>query len=339
MRPAGSRRAMGSLSTGGGRVDNLRDVPAPLSPNATIAYLGPEGTFSEEALTSEEDLASCKLTPMATIADAIRAAASGEADFAFVPIENSIEGSVPTTFDELIFGSELFIQREVVIEIHIDLLAKPGVTLGDLVEVISYSHALGQCRRFLAERLPGVRVGTANSTADAARVVAQSDRRDVAALSPPITSKIYGLSVLEHAVEDQLGNETRFVLVGPNDVQPPSGNDRTAIVCFQRADRPGSLLDLLQVFSERGLNLSRIESRPTKLALGHYCFVIEIDGHVADPVVSDALVVLYDRLEALRFLGSYPVSRRLAESPPVPFDEDRPTPDEWMRAIARRIRR
>jgi prephenate dehydratase len=280
-----------------------------LTSETTIAYLGPRGTFSEEALRSQEDLADCHLVAMSTIADAIRACATGAVDFAFVPIENSIEGSVSMTVDELIFGEELFIQREVIIDIHLDLLARSDVGVEQLHEVISHPHALAQARRFFQRELPNVVTSVTNSTAEAARLVSESDRDDIAALAPPITASIYGLHALSRAVEDQLGNETRFVLIAPSRVPAPSGNDRTALVCFQRSDHPGGLHQLLGIFASRSINLVRLESRPTKLGLGDYCFVIELQGHISEPEVADAIKELYGELASLRFLGSYPLSR------------------------------
>ncbi len=314
-------------------------MPSPLVSTTKIAYLGPEGTFSEEALRSEPDLSRCDLIAMATIADAIHAAATGAVDFAFVPIENSIEGSVSTTIDELIFGEELFIQREVIIDIHIDLLAREGVKLSDIREVVSHPHALAQVRRFLAEHLPLATATVTNSTADGARIVAEQGRTDLAALAPPITAVTYGLNVLAHAVEDHLGNETRFVLIAPTTVQRVTGHDRTAIVCFQRADHPGGLHELLGVFSRRSINLARIESRPTKLALGDYCFVIELEGHINDLNVSGALCELYDDLAELRFLGSYPVSRREEIDPPAPILQDRRVAKQWINELLLRVER
>lgn len=304
-----------------------------LSPSTKIAYLGPQGTFSEEALLSQSDLAGCDLIATTTIPDAIRAAAIGDVQYAFVPIENSIEGPVSTTIDELIFGNELYIQREVVLEIHIDLLASPGVRLGDVRTVISFPHAAAQCRRYLTENLSTASVSATNSTADAARIVAEERSLDTAALASPLTAKMYGLQVLAHAIEDQSGNETRFVLVGQHDVPAPSGNDRTAIVCFQRADRPGSLHDMLGAFAAHGVNLTRIESRPTKIALGDYCFVIEIEGHIEDRVVGDALQVLYDELASIRFLGSYPVTQLEPSPIPTPPKVADESAQEWLEQL------
>lgn len=312
-------------------------MSVPLSSSARIAFLGPRGSFSEQALLSDDDLARCERIESPTITEAIRAAATGGVDFAFVPIENSIEGSVSSTIDELIFGSDLFIQREVIIDIHIDLLATSGAALEGITEVISHPHALAQVRRYLAVHLPDAVTNTTNSTSDAARLVADSGRADLAALAPPAAASTYGLAVLASAIEDQHDNETRFVLVAPGVVQPRSGRDRTSIVCFQRADRPGSLQSILGAFSDRGVNLTRIESRPTKLALGDYCFVIEIEGHVADAAVLDALRELYDGLSDLRFLGSYPVSRHTIAETAREDAAARPTVEAWIGDLLRRL--
>lgn len=302
-----------------------------------IAYLGPRGTFSEQALRSERDLASCELVEMATIAGAMRAAMSGDVDFAFVPIENSIEGSVSSTIDELIFGEELLIQREVVIDIHMDLMVLPGSKLSRISEVISHPHALAQVRQFLANELPKATTTVANSTADAARLVAESNRLDLAAVGPALTAQMYALEVLVSSIEDRLANETRFVLVAPRHIPARTGNDRTAVVCFQRSDRPGSLHDILEAFSARQVNLTRIESRPTKMALGDYCFVIEIEGHIGDAIVSEALHDVYGSLSSIRYLGSYPVSRTTSEEFAIPQSVERPAADQWISSLIHRI--
>ncbi len=302
-----------------------------------ISFLGPRGTFSEQALRSESDLRACDLIEMTTIAGAMRAAMAGTVDYAFVPIENSIEGSVSSTIDELIFGEELFIQREVVIDIHIDLMVLPGVALGDIKEVVSHPHALAQVRRFLAANLPDAITNVTNSTSDAARLVRETGRRDLAAVAPALTAEMYSLSVLERSIEDQLANETRFVLVGSHRIPERTGNDRTAMVCFQRSDRPGSLHDILGAFSTRGVNLTRIESRPTKMALGDYCFVIEVEGHISDAEVAESLQEIYLGLAGIRFLGSYPVSRSTANGVHPTEDAGRPSAQEWIAGLLNRI--
>ncbi len=220
-------------------------MSTPASASRRIAYLGPQGTFTEEALLSEADLAEEELVAMPTIAEAIGAADQGLVEHAFVPIENSIEGSVSATLDQLVFETELLIQREVVLDVHLDLLALPGVPLSGVKRVISFPHATAQIRRYLAAALPGVEVGSTNSTADAARLVAEAGDASLAAVAPPLAAKLYGLEVLAHAIEDHAENSTRFVLLAKGRVPEPTGHDRTAIACFQRANRPGSLLEIL----------------------------------------------------------------------------------------------
>ncbi|HVB05581.1 MAG TPA: prephenate dehydratase [Acidimicrobiales bacterium] len=295
-----------------------------------IAYLGPQGTFTEEALLSEPDLAECELVPMPTIAEAIGAADQGVVEYAFVPIENSIEGSVSATLDQLVFDTDLLIQREVVLEVHLDLLAVAGASLGGIRRVISFPHATAQIRRYLAATLPGASVGSTNSTADAARLVAEGADPEVAAVAPPLAAKLYGLDVLAHAIEDHAENRTRFVLLTKARIPEPTGHDRTAIACFQRANRPGSLLEILAHFAARNVDLTRLESRPTKQALGEYCFIIESEGHVSDVLLGDCLAELHEILESVRFLGSYPVSGAVSETRVGEVGEARRGAAEWL---------
>jgi prephenate dehydratase len=279
---------------------------SPSFPPARIAFLGPPGTFSEEALLGEADLAEGELVPAPTIEEAIDAAERGEVDAAFVPIENSIEGSVNAALDRLVFDADLLIQREVVLDVHLDLLARPGTATAAIRRVRSFPVAAAQCRHFLARELPGAEVVAASSTAEAARIVAESGSPGDAAVAPGLTAKLFGLEVLAHAIEDHAGNQTRFVLVAPLRVPEPTGHDKTSIVCYQRADRPGSLHQILGQFAARSLNLTRIESRPTKQALGDYCFVIDVEGHLADDLLADCLEELRVELKDVKFLGSYP---------------------------------
>jgi len=216
-------------------------VAAPLR----IAYLGPEGTFSEEALLSEPDLAEGELFAFSTITDAIDACASGDVDAAFVPLENLIEGSINITLDNLIFDVDLLIEREVLLEVHLDALALGGTDPASVTRVFSFPAATAQCRHYLARAFPRAEVIASNSTADAARAVADGALRDAVAIAPPLAAKLYGLEVLDHAVEDHAGNVTRFALVGRGPVPARTGDDRSTVVCFQRADRPGSLAEIL----------------------------------------------------------------------------------------------
>lgn len=271
---------------------------------ARVAFLGPPGTFAEEALLTQPDLAGDEQVPERTVPDVIAAVESGDADLGIVPIENSIEGSVTVTLDTLGFDTDLLVQREMVLPVSLNLVAKPGTQLGDIRTVMSHPHANAQCRGWMAAKLPDVAVEAANSTADAVVRVARSRRAGLAAVGTRHAAEIHGLEVLAEEIEDHPENQTRFVLVG-HGVPAPTGHDKTSIVCFQRQDRPGSLLSILQEFAARSVNLTKLESRPTKKQLGDYCFFIDLEGHVTDEVVADALRNLKAKHD-VKFLGSYP---------------------------------
>ena len=275
---------------------------------ARIGFLGPHGTFTEQALLTQSDLATEELVPIATIPEVLVATERGEVDLGFVPIENSIEGTVNVSLDTLAFETSLLIQREVVINIQLNLLAPPGTALADVRTVLSMPVATAQCRAFLASALPTAQVVPANSTADAARLVGETMEAGVAAIGPALAGQLYGLDVLATDVEDHPENQTRFLVVARSGVPAPTGHDKTTIVCFQPTDRPGSLLGILQEFAARAINLTKLESRPTKKGLGHYCFMIDLEGHVSDAVVGDCLRELKAMLEDVRFLGSYPAA-------------------------------
>lgn len=321
----------------GGRGEGDPAPPGPPASWARIGYLGPAGTFSEEALLREADLAVAELVAYPSIGAAVAGAASGEVDAAFVPLENTIEGSINATLDPLVFDGGLLVQREVIFDVHLDLLALPGARLGALRRVVSYSAALGQCREYLAAELPGVEQLVVGSTAEAARRVAAEADPSAAAVAPPGAAGRYGLEPLAASIEDRAGNQTRFVLVAPGVVPPPSGHDRTLLVCFQPSDRPGSLQEILGHFAARSLNLTRIESRPTKQALGDYCFVIEVEGHVGEDLLGDCLVALHARLEEVRFLGSYPVSGAFASRRRAEADARATAARAWLDQVRSRI--
>ncbi len=273
-----------------------------------MAYLGPAGTFTEEALLTQEDLAAATLVPRATIAEVLEAVAHGGVDVGFVPIENAIEGTVNTTLDGLVFDYDLRIQREVIADIHLHLMAPPGTREPEVRRVASIPVALAQCRTYLAEHLAGAELVAANSTADAARLLGEHPEPGSAAIAPRLAADLYGLAIVTEDVEDHPGNQTRFVAVAADGVPPPTGHDRTSIVCFQSSDRPGSLHGILGQFAARNINLTKLESRPTKRGLGDYCFVIDLDGHLADEVVGDCLRDLQAGLASVKFLGSYPAA-------------------------------
>jgi prephenate dehydratase len=273
-----------------------------------VGFLGPEGTFTEQALLSQPDLAAEELVALGTFAEVLAAVDGGDLDLGFVGIENSIEGTVNVTIDALALEHDLLIQREVVLGIQLNLMAPPGVGIGDIERILTFPVAAGQCRAWLQAELPGVEVVAANSNAEAARLVAEQADGRSAAVAPALAAKIYGLEVLATDIEDHPENQTRFVLVGRDVVPPPTGHDKSTIVVFQRADQAGSLLAILQEFAARSINLTKLESRPTKKQLGDYCFVIDLEGHLADEVVADCLRTLRSKVADIKFLGSYPAA-------------------------------
>jgi prephenate dehydratase len=272
-----------------------------------VGFLGPRGTFAEEALLTQADLAAGEAVPLRTVPQVITAVEQAEIDIGLVPIENSIEGTVTVTLDTLAFDTDLLIQREIDLPVALHLCAKPGTRLADVRTVISHPNPLGQARGWLAAKLPDAELLVANSTSDAARQVAASEETDVASIGNAHGARLHGLEVLASEIEDHPDSETRFVLVG-HGVPAPTGHDKTSIVCFQREDRPGSLLAILQEFAARAINLTKLESRPTKRGLGQYCFFIDFRGHVADEVVADCLKNLAANQAEVKFLGSYPVA-------------------------------
>ena len=303
-----------------------------------LAYLGPGGTLTEQALHSQADLLDYTLTPTTSIPEVLRMVGDGRADFGFVAIENSIEGSVNITQDTLTFDTDLLIQREVISEIELNLLAHAGVGLGDVELVLSFPHAIAQCRIWLAENLPEAATGAANSTADAARQVAEDRPTATAAIATSGAAQAYGLEILVPDIEDHPENETRFVLVAADGVPAPSGHDKTSLVVFQDADRPGSLLGILQEFAARSINLTRLESRPTKQGLGDYCFLIDLEGHVADEVVADCLRNLHMKNGRVKFLGSYPAASDDGGTRDQASEASRDA-EQWLESLRGRIGR
>ncbi len=280
------------------------------APATSVAYFGPARTFTEEALLTQPDYAAAELVPLPSITAVLEAVATGRQALGFVPIENAIEGTVNATLDGLIFDYALLIQREVICDIHLHLMARPGTTPAGVTRVASYPHAMAQCQKYLAAHFPGAAQVVAASTADAARLAAEPgpEGEGLAALAPRLAAAHYGLEILAEDVEDHPENQTRFVAVAAAGVPAPTGHDRTSIVCFQRADRPGSLHAIVGQFAARNINLTKLESRPTKRSLGDYCFVIELQGHVADAVVGDCLLDLHASTAGMKFLGSYPAA-------------------------------
>jgi prephenate dehydratase len=280
----------------------LGDVTSTLSCRS-VAYLGPQGTFTEEALHSWPGLHYEEGIPFPTVEEAVLAVEDNLADKAVVPIENSIEGSVNATLDSLAFETGVLIQAEMVCQVRHYLLAREATSLEGIERIISHPQASAQCRRSLAELLPGVDLEAANSTSEAALRVAWSEE-PVAAIGSRLAADLYGLEILYEGLEDHPDNSTRFVLLG-KDKMPPTGRDKTSMVCFIYHDQPGMLLQILQEFAYRYINLTKIESRPTKKVLGEYCFFIDCEGHENDEVVTSALKCLRCKLPQVKLLGSY----------------------------------
>jgi prephenate dehydratase len=303
-----------------------------------VAYLGPPGTFTEEALLSQADLVDADLVAMRSMPEVLAATSAGDVDMGFVALENSIEGSVTLVLDQLVFDHELFIQREVVLTIRQNLLAPPGMTLADVKRVVSFPVASAQCRKFFAARLPDAEIVAANSTAGAVQEVAENRPPGTAALGAALAAKLYGLEVLAADVEDNPdNNQTRFVLVSRAGIPAPTGHDKTSIVCFQRDDHPGSLHAILGQFTARNINLTKLESRPTKHSLGDYCFVIDLEGHVDDEVVADCLRDLRVQLATVKFLGSYPAGGE--HGPAIRRDAEAAwkAADEWISNLRKQV--
>lgn len=268
-----------------------------------LAYLGPEGTFSLEAAKLAEPGADYR--PLPTIEDVVDAVRDGEADLGVVPIENSTEGSVTMTLDALAFGPPgVFIRGEVAIAVSMNLLLKPGAALEAVREVRSHSQALAQCRGFLRTKMAQVAVTATTSTAEAARQVSESDG-SLAALGTRKAAERFGLEIGLPDVHDFSGNATRFVVLARR-MAAPSGADKTSMVVFFGEDRPGLLMRVLDEFALRGINLTKIESRPTKQQLGEYCIFIDAAGHPTEPRMEEALRSVHRHAAELRILGAYP---------------------------------
>jgi prephenate dehydratase len=303
-----------------------------------VGYFGPAGTFTEQALLTQPDLSLLEHVPFRTVPDVLDAVESGEVDLGFVPIENSIEGTVNFTQDALVFDHDLLIQREVVLGIEHCLVGKPDASIESVKTVLSIPVATAQCHAFLRHELRDAEIRAAHSTAEAARLVSQHSGNDVAAIAPETAARLYGLQILRRNIADHDNNQTRFVLVGKHRIPPRTGNDKTGIVVFQRADEPGSLVGILQEFAARRINLSQLLSRPTKKGvLGDYCFIIYADGHVSDEVVADALRDLRTKQGDVKFLGSYPAAVKNEQSVREHADQRWRDADDWLRDIRSRI--
>ena len=305
-----------------------------------VGFLGPLGTFTEQALKTQPDLADAEHVLFRTMPDVLDAVEDGGVDLGFVAIENSIEGAVNLTQDELAFNHELLIQREVVLDIEHCIVAKPGASLAGATVAMSIPVATAQCHAYLRANLPHAELRAANSTADAARIVSESDDLGIVAVAPRAAAHLYGLDVLAADVADHPGNQTRFVVVARTGIPAPTGHDRTGLVIYQRADEPGSLISILQEFAARRINLSNLLSRPTKNSgLGDYCFVVYADGHIADELLADAVRTLRAKQGRVKFLGSYPAAGEHAHETREHADARWREADDWIVSLRAQIER
>jgi prephenate dehydratase len=274
-----------------------------------IAYLGPAGTFTEDALGEAVPDGGFEPLRTGTIPDAILAVERGEAERALVPIENSLEGSVRPTLDTLAFevgGVTIVGEHDYRVRVH--LIARPGTRAEDVEAVLSHPQPLAQCQRFLREKFPEVELRSVSSTAAAVRMVSESSR-PWAALGARAAAALYDCELLLEGVEDQEDNVTRFVWIAPQGTEPGGeGPWKTSLVFSELgADHPGALVDALSEFSGRGINLTRIESRPLRQGLGRYMFFCDLEGKATDPVAAEAIAALRTKAESVRILGSYSV--------------------------------
>jgi len=275
------------------------------------AYLGPAGTFTEAALRQFARPDEAEYVPLVDVISALEAVRTGRADYAVVPIENSVEGGVTATLDTLATGDALVLLREVVVPVSFVLAARAGTVLADVTRVSTHPHAWAQCRGWFNANLPAAVHVPATSTAAAGALLADTapghDPGFDAALVSPLSADLYGLEVLADHVADNESAVTRFVVVGlPGKLPAPTGADKTSLVVHLASNESGALLAMLEQFAARGVNLSRIESRPLGDRLGRYSFSIDAEGHLADERVSEALIGLHRVCPYVRFLGSYP---------------------------------
>lgn len=268
----------------------------------TFAYLGPVGTFTEAALkkiTCDSDV----LVPYANVTAALNAVRTNEADFALVPIENSVEGVVARTLDELATGDPLTIAGEVTLPVSFALMAKPGTK--NISRIGTHPHAESQCRAYIAKNYPHAEVVPTNSTSAAAELVSKGELD--AAIASSAAATHFGLDVIAEDIGDNTGAVTRFIAAQrPGWIPEPTGHDRTSMAVFIDIDHAGALLEILQVFAKNNVNLTFIQSRPSGRELGHYHFIIDVEGHINDAPVGDSVAELREICDDIRFLGSYP---------------------------------
>lgn len=280
-------------------------APTQQAPHGGVGYLGPAGTFTEEALRRLDPEAAATAWAAPTIQASFEALRAGTLSAALVPFESSVEGSVSATLDELIRGEPLVITGEVHVEVQFALMVRPGTPLSQVRRIATHPMAQAQTRDWVNRELPGAEVIPESSTARAAVLVAAGVYD--AAIAAPLAAERHELDILVNGIADRSGAVTRFIrLARPGHVPDPTGTDLTTVVAYLRHNHAGALLDLLNQFAMRGVDLVRLESRPTGEALGQYCFAIEALGHLREPRMADALTGLRRVCAEVRFLGSYP---------------------------------
>ncbi len=304
----------------------------------TYTFLGPEGTFTETALMQVPGAADASRIPCTNVNTALERVRNGEADAAMVPIENSVEGGVTATLDAIATGPELRIIREALVPITFVLVARPGVVLSDIKRISTHGHAWAQCRLWVEENIPNADYVPGSSTAASAMGLLEGDAHyDAAICAPLIAGEQPGLNVLAENIGDNPDAVTRFILVSrPGTLPERTGADKTTVVVPLPEDHPGALMEILDQFASRGVNLSRIESRPTGQYLGHYFFSIDADGHASDSRVADALAGLHRISPATRFLGSYArADKQAAVVAPHTSDAAFASAHAWVQSILR----
>ena len=270
-----------------------------------LAFLGPAGTFTEEAALKYDSQA--LYIPFASIPAVAAAVTSGMADEGVVPIENSLEGSVTDTLDLLIHETRLYIRRELVLPIEHCLLTKAGIHADEIQVIYSHPQALAQCRQFLERCFPRAQITAALSTAAAVEDMKQS-KVTSGAIGNGRAAQLYGVEILARGIQDNPSNVTRFVILADTD-HSPTGSDMTSLCFSFDDDRPGLLHSVLGEFAQRGINLGKIESRPTKQNLGSYIFLVDLEGHKEDARIRDALEGVHRHVSTVKIFGSYPKER------------------------------
>ena len=299
---------------------------------SVYSYLGPAGTFTEAALTPILKPGD-KAIPAVNVTAALDAVRSGTAEYAIVPIENSVEGVVARTLDELASGEPLLITGESILAVSFALMVKPGVKISDIKKLATHPHAEAQCREYIAKNIPGAEVIMTASTAAGAEAVAKGEADG--ALAAAVAAKNFDLQVIAEDVGDRQAAVTRFVTVSrPGKIAAPTGSDRSSLVVFIDADHSGALLEILTEFAVRGVNLTFIQSRPNGVELGQYHFIIDVEGHIEDARVGDTLKALYRICADVRFLGSYArADKVLPTLNKATEDKAFDTAENWLKRI------